>query len=205
MSNSDSHTFANLIRIDLGETQWHNLHPDIIQRFTLPARAKHLRYTGVVNWVYCSPIGKLIALILKPLELLPALCARDSQFEFVINHQVNQINKRRRYFLDSNTPFTFHSLFTQQPTLHEEFKAGLGMNLKLSVTNGNLLFQDRGYFWRIGKWRIPVPRWCSIGKFELLHRNIDQRYFQVIIRISHPLFGVLFYQRGEFFKDRTNV
>lgn len=200
MLDRSLHTFTDLIRDDLGGTQWQALHHDIIQRFTLAKQSTRLRYIGVVNWVYCSPIGKLIAKFLKPLELLPDQCARDTQFEFVINHQAEKINKQRRYFINSNTAFTFRSLFASQPELHEEFKAGLGMKLKLSVVQGDLLFQDQGYFWRIGSWRIPIPRWCSIGKFELLHHNINSLYFQVIIRISHPIFGVLFYQRGKFLK-----
>ncbi len=200
MPNPGLNTFVDLIRSHLGETQWQDLSQDIAQRFTMAAHSQRLRYIGVVNWVYCSPIGKLIAKALKPFELLPEQCARETQFEFVIDHQGNEIKKRRRYFLGEKSAFTFRSLFANQPTLHEEFKAGLGMKLKLSVLNGDLLFQDQGYFWRIGKWQIPIPRWCSIGKFELLHHNIDTHYFQVIIRISHPILGVLFYQRGKFFR-----
>ncbi len=196
-----SHTFVDCIQSDLGKFEWKKLHRDIIRRFTTKRPSQRLRYIGVVNWVYCSPAGKLIACLLKPFELLPAQNARHVAFEFLIQHQANHIKKQRRYFLDTNEIFTFRSIFSLDPTLHEEFKTGLGMKLKLSVENGDLLFSDQGHFWRIGTWRIPIPRWCSIGKFELLHHNIDARYFQVIIRISHPILGVLFYQQGKFFKN----
>ncbi len=201
MTTNNSHTFVESIQSDLGDLEWKKLHRDIIRRFTLANRSKQLRYIGVVNWVYCSPIGKLIAQFLKPLELLPAQNAREVPFEFLIQHHASKIKKQRRYFIDANKAFTFRSDFALKPMLHEEFKGGPGMKLKLSVVNGDLLFHDRGYFWRIGRWRVPIPRWCSIGKFELLHHNIGQHYFQVIIRIAHPLFGVLFYQRGKFFRS----
>lgn len=105
--------------------------------------------------------------------------------------------------MEAGSPFTFTSVFAQTPKVHEEFTGGLGMYLKLLVKNGSLLFRDQGYFFRFGKWRIPIPRWLSVGSFELLHRNINERRFQVIIRITHPLLGVLFYQRGEFFDIRS--
>ncbi len=200
MIQTKLHTFVQCIQTELGSNEWKKLHPDIIQRFIPSTHFQQLRYIGVVNWVYCSPIGKLIALFLKPLQILSEQNARNVQFEFIINHQVRKIKKQRRYFLGSDEIFTFRSSFAHLPILHEEFKAGIGMKLKLSVDNGDLVFNDQGYFWRIGKWRISIPRWCSIGKFELLHQNINHHYFQVIILISHPVFGVLFYQRGIFFK-----
>jgi len=200
MTQIKSHTFIESLQSDLGEFEWKKLHRDIIERFTPVKQYPKLRYIGVVSRVYCSPIGKLIAQLLKPLELLPAQNACDVPFEFLINHKADKITKQRRYYIEANKTFTFKSKFALKPVLHEEFKAGIGMNLKLSTVKGDLLFSDRGYFWRIGRWRVPIPRWCSLGKFELLHHNIDAHYFQVIIRITHPVFGVLFYQRGRFFK-----
>ena len=193
-------SFINLIRTGLSDRDWQQLHPDIKNRLRLPAHTNTLRYIGVMQRIYCSPIGKLFARILRPLTLLPEQCRTNTQFDFLIKQQNNGILKQRRYFLDSCRPFTFRSIFRHLPILHEEFKAGFGMNLELSSDREGLIFRDAGYYIRLGKLRIPIPRWLSVGQFELIHRNINPKRFQVLIRIGHPLFGTLFYQRGEFQK-----
>jgi len=193
-----SSTFIDMIKDELGETKIKQLDQDIVKRFMPTAHSNQLRYIGVVDWIYCSLLGKIIARFLKPLALLPDQCTRDRQFEFTIQQSSKGICKQRRYHLGASMPFTFRSSFSNEPCLHEEFKAGFGMKLKLLVKQGNLLFRDQGYFWRFGQWRLPIPKWCTVGHFELLHRNINQQRFQVIIRIYHPIFGTLFYQRGEF-------
>ena len=207
-NNTSAYSFIDIIQLDLGGKQWRALNNNIIRRFTRSIqqntlrRQSTLRYRGVVDWVYCSPVGAFIAKCLKPFSLLPDKCARNSQFEFVIKEQQGHIHKQRCYFMRENTPFTFTSIFDHRPHLHEEFSGGLGMYLRLVVKKGDLLFRDRGYFFRLWRWRLPIPRWLSVGRFELLHRNIAERRFQVIIRIAHPLLGTLFYQRGDFFDTR---
>ena len=194
-------SFIDAVRSELGETQWQKLDDNIIRRFSANKTKSRLRYIGVVDWIYCSPIGALIARVIQGFAILPKQCARDTRFEFVIDEQGEQILKRRSYYINQeHTPFVFDSSFATSPSLNEEFRGGLGMYLKLQTKRGSLLFSDRGYFIRIGKWRLPIPRWCSVGKFELLHRSIDLTRFQILIRIAHPLFGTLFYQRGEFMK-----
>ena len=204
VTNMQASSFIEIIRQDLGEQQWQELDKDIIRRFTCLFRQKTLRYLGIVDWVYCSPIGKIIATMLKPFSLLPDRCARNSFFDFIIRQQHDRLEKQRRYYIDHSSPFTFGSIFNEKPAVHEEFSGGLGMYLKLAVKKGNLLFRGKGYFLRVRKWRIPIPAWLSVGSFELLHRNIDDRHFQVIIRIAHPILGTLFYQRGEFFDIRSS-
>jgi hypothetical protein len=72
------------------------------------------------------------------------------------------------------------------------------MALKLEAQpDGALLFADDGYFVRIMDRRWRLPAWLA-ARFELLHKSIDADRFQVLLRVSHPLFGTLFYQRGEF-------
>jgi hypothetical protein len=204
VKHTHENSFVDIIRQDLGEKQWQQLDSNIIRRFTCLFRQKTLRYIGIVDWVYCSPIGKILAKLLSRISLLPDKCSRKSLFDFIIQQQNGRIHKQRRYFIDQATPFVFESIFSNEPGVHEEFSGGLGMYLKLIVKRGNLLFRDQGYFLRIRNWRIPVPGWLSVGRFELLHRNIDDRHFQVIIRIAHPLLGTLFYQRGEFFDIRSS-
>jgi hypothetical protein len=153
-----------------------------------------------MHWVYCSPVGYVIAKIIKRLSILPDICARDAAFTFTIGMKNNVICKQRTYDLGNSERFIFTSRFSNEPRLHEEFGGGIGMYLGLYVKRKALLFRDQGYFLRLKKWRLHLPRWLTVGHFDLLHRNIDDQRFQIIIRVVHPLLGTLFYQRGEFKK-----
>ncbi len=196
-------SFGLMLRQALGDHAWAKLESDISARFmTEISRTRPLQFTGKMQWVYCSPIGAIIAKIIKRFSILPDTCARDADFTFSIGIRNGEIAKQREYTLGKNRRFLFTSTFSDQPRLHEEFAGGVGMYLRLAVKRGALLFRDQGYFLRIKRWRLPLPAWMTVGKFELLHRNIDDKRFQIIIRVAHPLFGTLFYQRGIFVRAK---
>ena len=192
-------SFTDILRQSMSKLDWAKLHPAIQARFSpsiLPNTT--LCFSGTMQWVYCSPIGALLAKVLRPFSILPDTCNQNTKFDFRIFKRGGVFMKQRRYKLSTDETFTFTSIFSEQPCLHEEFGGGIGMKLKLAVDQGALMFLDQGYFLRLGRWRIRWPRWLTVGSFELLHRNIDAQRFQVIIRVTHPIFGTLFYQRGEF-------
>jgi len=192
-------SFGTLLRAALGDAAWVRLAPAIRQRFAAYISADQaLRFRGCMHWVYCSPLGSLIMRLLARYSILPVQCARDVAFEFQIGMQQEAIVKQRRYHFGPDNQFVFRSVFSDLPRLHEEFTGGIGMYLDLLETQGGLLFRDRGYFWRVLGWRLPLPRWLCVGRFELLHRNLDAQRYQIIIRVAHPLLGTLFYQRGIF-------
>lgn len=191
-------SFGEMLRTTMGEQAWLKLEKAIVSRFNVYVSDHcELRFFGNMQWVYCSPIGSLIAKVIKRFSILPDQCARNSEFTFDIGMRKGEIVKQRGYDLGEKH-FTFTSIFKDTPRLHEEFAGGIGMYLRLLVKNGALLFRDQGYFFRIKQWRWSLPRWLTVGYFDLLHRNIDEQRFQIIIRVVHPLFGTLFYQRGEF-------
>lgn len=199
-------SFATMLRNTIGEEAWLRLHKAIRDRFQQKQSTHKLYFAGTMELVYCSPIGRLFAYLLKPFEIVPLGEAKDIKFSFTVEPQAGEIQKQRCYELNKQQKkqqnFTFASKFRESPFLHEEFKGGLGMKLALFEENTNLIFRDKGYFLKLGNWRLPIPAILSVGHFELLHRNIDQNRFQIIIRISHVLFGTLFYQRGEFYNLR---
>ena len=198
--------FGAMLRGALGDNAWSKLEPAITERFTTTVSDDHiLRFVGKMHWVYCSPMGALIAKFIKRFSILPDSCVRDVNFTFDISMQNGEIMKQRGYKLGENKSFMFTSTFNDQPRLHEEFGGGIGMYLRLAEKRGALLFRDQGYFLRIKHWRFPLPGWLTVGTFDLLHRNIDEQRFQIIIRVAHPLFGTLFYQRGEFAKVESRL
>lgn len=197
-------SFASVLQRALGEAAWASLAPAIRLRFAGCLSAKRgLLFTGTMQWVYCSPLGALLMKLLRRFCILPATCVRDSQFSFHIGMANGQIVKQRNYQMAGQPDFEFRSRFADSPRLYEEFAGGIGMYLALAVKQRALLFRDQGYFWRFRRWRLHVPGWLAVGHFELLHRNIDQQRYQIVIRVAHPLFGTLFYQRGEFQREES--
>jgi len=193
-SDAAAPTFSTVLQGAL--TQGHSgpLHPAIARRFDHHAMV----FAGTMQQVCCSLPGALLALLLRPLHLLPARCSRDVAFVFRIEARGPAFHKERLYRFADGSVFAFRSLFAAAPLLHEQFPLGLGMALKLEAQpDGALLFADDGYFVRIMDRRWRLPAWLA-ARFELLHKSIDADRFQVLLRVSHPLFGTLFYQRGEF-------
>ncbi len=195
----DDASFTAILHRSLGKQAWSQLEPAIRSRFASSlTHNRSLYFTGIMQTVYCSLPGAVIARIIRRAAVLPDRCARNTPFTFRIGVQNDEIVKQRDYIFDDYQPFTFRSLFRETPALHEEFRGGIGMYLKLAVKRGQLLFRDQNYFLRIGRWRISLHRWLTVGRFELIHRNIDPDRFQILIRVTHPLLGTVFYQRGEF-------
>ena len=199
------HGFAALLHAALG-TQWQHLHPDIRARFTPAPGASRQRFTGSMSEIDRSFIGWLIARAIAFVRMLPAVRARDVPFEFNLTPAPGAgWFKERLYYFDHDDGgrFKFRSIMSiaRNGDLIEQFPYGLGMKIKLGVEGNQgdkLMFRDDGYFLRVGRWRLPLPRWLSVGRFTLTHRNIDRERFTVDISIDHPLFGRLFYQAGNF-------
>ncbi len=197
--------FAALLRVSLG-ARWEHLHPDIRARFTPAPGASRQRFTGSMSGIDRSVIGRLIARAIAFVRVLPAVRARDVPFEFNLAPALGAgWIKERPYHFDRNQGgrFEFRSIMSiaRNGDLIEQFPYSLGMKIKLSVEGDQgdkLMFRDDGYFLRVGRWRLPLPRWLAVGRFTLTHRNIDRERFTVDISIDHPLFGRLFYQAGHF-------
>jgi len=186
--------FARVLDQTLEACGGGRLHPMIARRFG----AATLAFSGTMTQVYCSLPGLALAWLLHPLRLLPPCCARDVGFIFRIQSTGNCFLKERRYRFANGGEFVFRSQFFGAPHPREEFPHGVSMMLRLETQpDGALLFASDGYRIRFAGriWRLPA--WLS-ARFELLHQNIDHHRFQVLLRISHPLLGTLFFQRGEF-------
>lgn len=192
------------LRSALG-TRWQHLHPDIRARFTLAPGATAQSFTGTMHEIDRSPVGWLIACLIAFVHVLPSARTRNVPFEFNLapapDADGGWIKQRLYHFADG--PFEFRSVMciAENGRLIEQFPYGLGMNITLGAEGEHgekLYFRDDGYFLRIGRLRVPMPRWLGVGRFTLLHQNIDRENFVVEISIDHPLLGRLFYQRGRF-------
>lgn len=197
---------AGVLRVALGE-QWERLHPDIRARFTLAPGKTQQSFNGIMHEVDRSLIGWLIAKLIAFVRILPAQRARNVPFEFNLQPAPNPAHDsawiKQRIYRFRGGDFEFRSMMriAENGELIEQFPYGLGMKITLGAEGDNgdtLYFRDAGYFLRLGGARVPLPRWLTVGRFTLAHKNIDRERFSVEISLDHPLFGKLFHQYGKF-------
>lgn len=196
---------AGVLRAALG-ARWQHLHPDIRARFTLATDKTQQSFAGSMSEVDRSACGWLIAKLIGFVRILPSQRARHVPFVFNLRPAAQWVEggwiKQRIYrFRDGDFEFRSVMRITRNGELIEQFPYGLGMKIRLSAQGRNgdtLVFRDDGYFLRVGQFRIPLPRWLTVGRFTLAHKNIDREHFSVEIGIDHPLLGKLFYQHGRF-------
>jgi len=193
---------AVLLRTSLG-ADWQHLHPDIRARFTLASGETCQTFTGTMGEINRSALGWLIAKLIAFVRILPATRAHNVPFEFNLAPALNGGWIKERLYRFQEGCFQFRSVMSiaANGDLVEQFPYGLGMKIKLGAEDDKLYFRDDGYFLRLGTicvLKLPLPRWLTVGRFTLTHRNIDREHFTVEISLDHPLFGRLFYQYGAF-------
>ena len=199
MQNDTCNGLAALLRQALG-ARWQALHPDIRARFTPAPGTTMQAFNGSMQVVERSTLGWLIAKLIAFVRILPAIKARDVPFEFhLASAQDSGWIKQRIYHFQSGR-FEFKSVMKLDAAgdLIEQFAYGLGMKIRLVAEADKLYFLDDGYFLRSGTLRLPLPRWLTVGRFELIHQNTDRDNFTVEINLEHPLLGRLFHQHGHF-------
>ena len=211
--NEPLNGLAALLHASLG-AQWQRLHPDIRARFTLAPCETRQSFTGTMSAVDRSALGWLIARLIAFVRILPAARARNVPFEFNLapapalasTPASGWIKERLYRFRDGCFQFRSVMSIARNGDLIEQFPYGLGMKIKLGAEDDKLYFRDDGYFLRLGTicaLTLPLPRWLTVGRFTLTHKNIDREHFTVEISLDHPLFGRLFYQYGAFRQARA--
>lgn len=187
--------------------RWQDLHPDIQARFAKdPLPGKPLFYRGELSELYCSPLGKCLAYLLRPLIGGALIPVTDSQVPVDIQvyclPDCPRVFKQRLYRLNARAPVSFTSYMAEGPAgeVLEYVGAGLGMELALDIRQQNLHFVSQGYFWQLGSKRIRLPDWLSPGKTFLCHANDAPNQFNIRIEIQHPWFGLMFRQVGIFYQ-----
>jgi hypothetical protein len=185
--------------------EWRRLHPEIQARFDKnPTPGRPLHYTGRLTELTCSRLGRVLGHTSRPFiqsALIP-YNDRDVPVDIQVYSKPDcpSIFKQRIYRLNGRKPIMFTSFMTEGPRgeVFEYVGMGLGMQLKLSVVDGNLHFESDGYFWQLFGVRIPLPGLITPGKTFLRHRNNSANQFDIRIEIRHPLFGTTFTQAGVF-------
>lgn len=193
---------GQLFKSQVGEN-WKNLSPNIQKRFdTDPPHNKPLKYDGIMTRVECSVLGKIFANLIRFSGALLPYSGTNVPVDIEVYTKPDRLDifKNRVYFFPSKKPFTFKSnmCLDKNGDVLEFVGFGLGMKIIVFEKEGNLHFKDNGYFWQIGRLRIPLPRLLTPGNTYLIHSDMGEKQFGILIDITHPLFGRMYYQEGIF-------
>jgi len=82
--------------------------------------------------------------------------------------------------------------------LEEHIGWGIGMALRVEPIEKGLAFISDHYFWQLGKLRLKLPRWIVPGRTEVRHIDRGDGSFDFTLRLIHPRFGELLWQRAIF-------
>lgn len=193
--------FARLV----GHAGWWRLAPDIRRRFSeKPAVATPIRYHGVMQQVWCSPGGYLLA---QACRLLGTPFAPWNGRDVPVAIRLHQaadggITWERVYHYPRRRVRVWSTKrLAEDGGLLECVGFGLGMRLAVFEVGGALHFMSLRYFWRVGRWLIGLPALLTPGVAHVIHEDLGQGRFRFTMSIRHRLLGTLFRQSGVFQRE----
>lgn len=106
----------------------------------------------------------------------------------------------RQYGRAAGFPQVVHSSkrFGGPTGLEEYLGYGIGMALRVSVENNDLLFKSDHYFCQFFGRRLRFPRLLSPGHLIIGHHDLGDGHFRFSLDLKHPFLGQLIYQDAIF-------
>jgi hypothetical protein len=191
-----------------GERAWASLPEAVRERFGRHIGAgASILYAGEVVECRMSRCGRLLAelcrLIGAPLPL-----SRDAFVPAVVSVTEDPLSAgqfwTRLYGRRSGFPQVIHSIkrFCGPTGLEEYIGCGLGIALRLEISEGALHFLSDHYFFAVRRLRLRLPRWLSPGRMRVSHIDCGHDSFAFVLRLDHPRLGELVCQTAMFEERR---
>lgn len=190
-------------RFLLGERSWKKLHPDIRERFSENNVHREVTYRGVMEEVYASKFGKILANIFRVIGSPLAIHSGTNiptTVRVYSNEKLGGMTWDRFYFFPDDKVDRVKSTkcIRQSSGLIEVVGFGFGMFLKLSEKNRALNFESQGFFWGFGRVKIAIPDLLTPGKTTVTQSAERNNRFKFTLDVEHKFFGKLFRQVGYF-------
>ena len=187
----------------LDEQSWARLHPDIQMRFSPQYAHRSVTYRGIMNEIYLSFPGKLLAqacrLIGTPLALYTGT---DIPVDVNVypDENLQGMTWDRYYFYPGRQVNRIKSTKCIQNEQHliEVTGSGFGMYLSVYEKHSAICFESTKYFFQIGNWKLPIPSLLTPGKTIVKQSALEDSCFEFSFDVEHPLLGRVFRQVGVF-------
>ena len=192
-------------RLLLGEVAWQRLDPAVRARFDDSDKARNARYDGIMYVVRGSWLGRLLAQLCR---LIGAPLALRQERNVQMRVRVYPDERQGGLVWDRIYRYRFHRPDRVRSTKRLDIRDGLmecvgggfGMLLRVTETAGGITFTSTGYFWRLGRWRVPLPSLLTPGTTTVHQQDLGGGQFRFTLEVLHPLLGEMFYQNGVFWR-----
>jgi Domain of unknown function (DUF4166) len=158
-------------------------------------------FTGTVVKTQLSPLGRVLALILRPLNIVPAHQGAVGPSTVVVTEGADGASQMytRLYGRTDGAAqiITSTKCFTSRGLI-EKLGHGLSMQLAIRVEDRALVFASTAYQWSAFGRTVTLPRWLSPGHAHIEHRDLDGQRFRFRLTLTHPWFGLLVEQVAEY-------
>ena len=176
--------------------QWTSLSPALQHHYGIKD-GESIKMQGVLSVKH----GKFIKILMPLIRLTGALVPveGDSFSVTVENTRSGDTFYWHRQFYKDNKAYEFKSRMQQINNDIVEFVGlGIGIRMGLTVKDGRLIYEDKGYVMKIGSRLMPIPIHLLIGKSFIEEytakpgeNDLDMRFI-----VNHPRFGFAFSYMG---------
>ncbi|MES0864733.1 DUF4166 domain-containing protein [Ruegeria sp. SCPT10] len=194
--------FINL----LGQDGWNRLPAAIRRRFSKRlSGGASLVYQGRVSEMQMNLAGRFLAFVMRaigaPLPFDRTSAGRSAVVVVTEDFATGGQFWIRQYGRSSGFPQIVSSSkrFGGPTGLEEYIGYGIGIALRLQSTPNALLFISDSYFVKLGRWRIPLPKWVCPGNLVIGHEELGDGQFKFTLALTHRLLGSVIYQDAVFF------
>ncbi len=147
--------------------------------------------------------GRFIKLLMPLIRLTGALVpVEEERFKVTVeNTRMGNTFYWRRCFQKDGKVYEFKSKMQQFDDEIVEFVGlGIGLKMGLRVNNGGIVYEDKGYVFKLGKLLVPIPLRLFIGKsfVEEFASNDSPHDIEMCFVVQHPWFGFGFSYMGCF-------
>ena len=179
----------------LGPAAWARLPAAVQRRFA--AGHAEATYRGLMD-LRCSPLGRVLAWLVKPLQS-PLAAANASAVPTTVRvRAVGAGVLWERHFDGGVGRVCSTKELGPDGRLQECTRGGLGMALDVFEQGGALVFESRRYFLDLGPLRLVLPGLLSPGICRVEHRDLGHGQFRFTLSMTHPTWGETFHQTGVF-------
>lgn len=177
--------------------QWDNLSP-VLQKHYALKEGEEIKMQGELAVKH----GLFIKILMPLIRLTGALVPIEGERFIVIvkNKRVGDSFYWHRSFQKDNKEYQFNSKMQQFNNDIVEFVGfSIGIRMGLRVSNGSLIYKDKGYVLKVGKKLIPIPLHLLMGKSVIKeYIRTDSNDFTMNFVMNHPWFGFGFSYSGYF-------
>jgi hypothetical protein len=194
----------------LAGESWMQLPAPIRRRFSRHlADGDRTVYLGKVVATHMTLVGRLVAqlarLVGAPLPLEAGGCVPVTVIVTGSERLGGQL-WTRVYDRVFGFPQVIQSLkrFSGATGLEEIVAHGVGMRLKLKVSDGALVFRSAGYFIRCFGVQLSLPNWLTPGVIEVIHREESCGQFSFSLSVRHLWAGLVIDQIAFFREEQSS-